>query len=340
MIIEHSITQITYKRINNYSNDVTNNSNVNKITGVKKAYYHFNDDIALNKTNNNYPDGTYDITKINNLVNFSDNNYFTKKMEHTNNITNNITRHNHNNYEHNVIKKVHNQVTHSNNYDTEINHYSKESLNKKGYFNFFNDSFNFRKIENISLSQQTYITNIITETNAGTNNYVGNNCSNNKIAIVILNAVPSLTDNYTSNPEGITDNVVLGLDSLLTYIQSKCATLTALQNYITNIDNTINNEIQNIQTEINNIEITNPQNVSKNLSYHTSHGDFMYQRNTTNNDHRKQIVIQNHYFTYQRKGNLELQIQALRIIVADLQNQINNLSSGGDGGGGGDIGTM
>ena len=66
----------------------------------------------------------------------------------------------------------------------------------------------------------------------------------------------------------------------------------------------------------------------------------MYQRNITNNDNRRQFEIQNHYFTYQRKGNYELQIQALNIIVADLQNQMNNLlSGGGDGsGGGGEIG--
>ena len=53
----------------------------------------------------------------------------------------------------------------------------------------------------------------------------------------------------------------------------------------------------------------------------------MYQRNTTNNDNRKSYVMQQNYFTYQRKGNNELAIQALNIIVADLQNQINNLSS-------------
>ena len=47
----------------------------------------------------------------------------------------------------------------------------------------------------------------------------------------------------------------------------------------------------------------------------------MYQRNTTNNDNRKQYGIQNHYATYQRKGNRELAIQALNPIVADLQNQ-------------------
>ena len=54
----------------------------------------------------------------------------------------------------------------------------------------------------------------------------------------------------------------------------------------------------------------------------------MYQRNTTNNDNKRQFVIQNHYFAYQRKVDHELQIQALNVIVADLQNQINNLSSG------------
>ena len=58
------------------------------------------------------------------------------------------------------------------------------------------------------------------------------------------------------------------------------------------------------------------------------------------NDNRRQCVIQNHYFTYQRRGNHELQVQALNIIVVGLQNQINNLSSGGGGGGGGAIGTM
>ena len=81
-----------------------------------------------------------------------------------------------------------------------------------------------------------------------------------------------------------------GLDSLLTYPQSKHATLNSLQNSITNINNTINNEIQTLQTEINNIE-NNPGtgNFSKESHYHTSHTDFMYQRNNTKNDNRKNI---------------------------------------------------
>ena len=154
------------------------------------------------------------------------------------------------------------------------------------------------------------------------------------------NPTPSLTDNCLWIPE-TSDNVVPGLDSLLTYTQSKYATIAALQNSITNTNNTINNEIQTLQTEINNIE-NNPGtgNVSKESHYHTSHTDFMFKRNTTNNDNRRQFVIQNHYFTFQRKGNNELAVQALNIIVNDLQAQINNLStnSGGSGDGGGDSG--
>ena len=129
----------------------------------------------MNKTSNSYYNDTYNITKNNSLYNVTDNQYFTKKNFNTSNITNNIKRHNHNNYEHNVIKKVHKNIKHINNYDTEINYYNKKSLNKKQYYNFYNDYFNFRKIYSISLSQQTDITNNITETNTQTSNYVDDN---------------------------------------------------------------------------------------------------------------------------------------------------------------------
>ena len=55
-----------------------------------------------------------------------DDNYYTKKIEHTTNITNNITRHNHNNCEHNIIKKVNRHITHINSYGAEINHFNKK----------------------------------------------------------------------------------------------------------------------------------------------------------------------------------------------------------------------
>ena len=70
-----------------------------------------------------------------------------------------------------------------------------------------------------------------------------------------------------------------GLDSLLINLQSKYATINALQNAIANINNTLNNEISSIQTEIDNLEVNTQQNVSKELHYHTNHIDFMFEKN-------------------------------------------------------------
>ena len=81
-------------------------------------------------------------------------------------------------------------------------------------------------------------------------------------ATVLLNPTPSLTENYLWVPE-TSGNVAPGLDSMITYTQSKYATLTASQNSITNIYNTI-------QAEINNLEIPNQGDlhVNKELHYH------------------------------------------------------------------------
>ena len=76
------------------------------------------------------------------------------------------------------------------------------------------------------------------------------------IATVILNPTPSVNENSLWIPE-TRDNVVPGLDSLITYTQSKYATLTALQNNTTNINSTI-------QTEINNSKIQNQGNPNVN----------------------------------------------------------------------------
>ena len=247
-----------------------------------------------------------------------------RKREHTNNLTSNITKHNHNNYEHNVIKKDNIHIKHINSYGTERNYYNKKSLNKKNYYNLYHDTFNFRTI--ISNPQRTDITNKKIETRTQATNYINENLSNNnEIATVILNPTPSLNGNYVWIPE-VGDNVVPGLDSMITYTQSKYATLTALQNAITNIHN-------NIQTEINNLEISNQGNlnVNKELYYNTTHTDYTFQRNNTIHkyDNRRSYILQQNYFTYQRKGNQELQIQALNNIVADLQNQINSFTFAG-----------
>ena len=47
----------------------------------------------------------------------------------------------------------------------------------------------------------------------------------------MLNPTPSLNEDYLWIP-GVSDNVAPGLDSMITYTQSKYATLTALQNAI------------------------------------------------------------------------------------------------------------
>ena len=65
------------------------------------------------------------------------------------------------------------------------------------------------------------------------------------MANVILNPTPSLTDNYLWIPE-TSDNVVPGLGSLIIYIQSKRATLTALQNNITNMNNMFQTKIDSL----------------------------------------------------------------------------------------------
>ena len=64
-----------------------------------------------------------------------------------------------------------------------------------------------------------------------------------------MNPTPSLNENYLWIPE-VNDNVVGGLDSMITYIQSKYAILAALQKSLTNMSN-------NIQSEFNNLEILN-----------------------------------------------------------------------------------
>ena len=121
MIIEQSITQVIYISI------LTNIQLMFLLTikqikrNVKKTYYDFTNDVVINKHNTINANDTYNATKTNKSVNFNDAKYFTKKTEPNNNTTNNVTRHDRNNYEHNAIKKVHKHIKHVNNYDTEIN---------------------------------------------------------------------------------------------------------------------------------------------------------------------------------------------------------------------------
>ena len=100
----------------------------------------------MHKSSIIYTNNNRNGAKHNKLFNVTGNNYYAKKIEHTNDTTNNITKLNHNSHEHNVIKQVNNHITHINNYATEINHYNKKvNTHIKHTNNFYNDTFNFRK---------------------------------------------------------------------------------------------------------------------------------------------------------------------------------------------------
>ena len=102
-----------------------------------------------------------------------------------------------------------------------------------------------------------------------------------------MNPTPPINGNYSWISE------IGELDSMLTYNQSKHATLTALQNAITNIY-IIYIYIYNIQTEITNLEIPDQGgNSSKELRYNTTHPDYTFQNNVVNN-HRT-FTTQQHY---------------------------------------------
>ena len=120
----------------------------------------------------------------------------------------------------------------------------KQHLITHIYYNFYHDTFNFRNNGIKSSSQQTDTTNTIIDTNPQTNKYIDDNyLKNHIIATVLLSPTPSLNDNYLWIP-GISDNVVPGLDSMITCTQSKHATLTALQHAITTINDNIQTEIK------------------------------------------------------------------------------------------------
>ena len=93
---------------------------VNKVSNLKQSYYTLFDDAVINKHNSIHTNGNINVTNIHKLINSNVNNYFTKNIEHTRNITNTITRHNHNNYEYNAVKMVNAHVKHINICDTEI----------------------------------------------------------------------------------------------------------------------------------------------------------------------------------------------------------------------------
>ena len=70
----------------------------------------------------------------------------------------------------------------------------------------------------------------------------------------------------------------------------------------------------------------------KSFYYNTTHTAYTLQRNSAIHkyDSRRRF-LQSRSSTYQRKCNQELQTQLLNNIGADLQHQINNITSGSGG---------
>ena len=71
-----------------------------------------------------------------------------------------------------------------------------------------------------------------TETNTKTIIYIDNSyLYNNKIATTIVNPTPSLNENYLRIPEGITDNVVPGLDSVINIYSIRICVINSITEF-------------------------------------------------------------------------------------------------------------
>ena len=81
-------------------------------------------------------------------------------------------------------------------------------------YNLYNDTFNFRKIENISLSQQTDITHNIIEASTQTINYIDNIIRSEKLEIDFKKNLILIQNNIIYNNEDFrlkADNVKIDL---------------------------------------------------------------------------------------------------------------------------------
>ena len=165
-IIGHSITSIRNmsKYINQYNADVVDKCQLHKVSDQTKTHYNFIDDITINKHSTICTNDNSNVTKINKLVNVHGSNHFTKKIKHTSNITNNITRHTNNNYGNNVTKQISKHRTRIINYITEEILIIIKPSHNKTHCNFYNDTYNTRQVIQTT-SQPTHIVNNTTETN-------------------------------------------------------------------------------------------------------------------------------------------------------------------------------
>ena len=64
------------KHINQYATDVANNSKINNVSNLNKTYYNLIEDVfSINEHNTIYINDNLNVSKMNKLVNFNDNNF-------------------------------------------------------------------------------------------------------------------------------------------------------------------------------------------------------------------------------------------------------------------------
>ena len=298
---------------------------------IKNTFIHNNNisiaepyDVQIDETGNNFIT-MYQFTGnisdnmvpgLESLLNYMNENFYNKDEPAVNN------------HEYHVTKKQYTEETH-NIYNID----KSKSYNIK--HNLYTDEQHYHKKQNINNSIINNITrkNIINNTenilnvkhDYSSKNYMSKNYKSQ--IDYIENNLYKKQDNRTFNNTNNIHKHINNYNNDVTnnYKINKIQNLK--KNYYNFTDDIIFNKTSNSYSNDTNYITTNN---NKNLSYHTNHTDFMYQRNNTNNDNRKHIVLQNHYFTFQRQyntNNLELQIQSMQLQIEQMQAQINNLSS-------------
>ena len=330
-ITAHSISVIGEKESKNI-NDIFISKN--KIS-IAEPY-----DVQIDETGNNFITMyqfkgkiTDDrVPGLESLLNYMTENFFSKDEPAVNEHHYHITKKQYNEDIHNIYN-----VDKSKTYNIKNNRYTDEHYYNKKQFITNNLTNNITKKNTINNNE--HILNV--KKDYSTKNYISNNYKS-QIAY-IENNLYKKQDNRTFNN---TNNIYKHINNY-----SNDVTNNYKINKIQNLKKTYYNFTDDITFNKTNNSYSNDTNYittnnNKNLSYHTNHTDFMYQKNNTNNDNRKHIVLQNHYFTFQRQYNtnhLELQIQFMQLQIEQMQAQINSMSNSGSGGGGGDpdgIGTM
>ena len=298
---------------------------------IKNTFIHNNNisiaepyDVQIDETGNNFItmyqfNGDINDTKVpglESLLNYMNENFYNKDEPAVNNHEYHVTKKQYTEETHNIynIDKSKSYNIKHNSYSDDHHYHKKQNINNS-IINNITRKNTINNTENILNVKHDYSTkNYMSKNYKSQIDYIEHNLykKQDNITFNNLNNMYKHINNYSND---VTNN----------YKINKIQNLK--KNYYNFTDDIIFNKTSNSYSNDTNYTTTNN---NKNLSYHTNHTDFMYQRNNTKNDNRKHIVLQNHYFTFQRQYNtnhLELQIQSMQLQIEQMQAQINNLSS-------------